>query len=147
MIEIAGEREKPKEKSSRSFAMDAWNGEVTRLQVGNADNDSSYENGQATGDEYDYLAVDDYAGGLKGKADDVMEGSDYNIDGDDGDEDDVAEDGDDIAEKERGNFNVGGYINENSDVAGIRDADDLEDSDPYVNPYGSSTEASSDFSE
>ncbi|XWS54133.1 hypothetical protein CRYUN_Cryun10bG0062400 [Craigia yunnanensis] len=153
MIEIAGEREKPKEKSSRSFATDAWNGEVTRLQMGAADNASGYENRQATGDEYDYLAVDDYAGGLNEKADDVMEGSDYNIGGDDGDEnddgdeDDVAEDGDDIAENEQGNFNVGGYINENSDVLGIRDADDLEDSDPYVNPYGYSTEASSDFSE
>ena len=154
MIKIAGEREIPKEKSSKNFARNAWNGEVTRLQVGTADNASSSErseyddeNGQATGDEYDYLAVDDFAGGLNGKADDVMEGSDYNIDGDDGDEDDVAEDADDIAEEERGNFNVGGYINENSDEQGIGDADDLEDSDPYVKPYGYSTEASSDFSE
>ncbi|XVE66156.1 hypothetical protein DITRI_Ditri08aG0057700 [Diplodiscus trichospermus] len=152
MTEIASERENPGEKSSRSFATNAWNGEVTRLQVGIVDNTSSSErseyndeNGQATGDEYDYLAVDDYAGGLKGKADDVMEGSDYNSDGDEGDEDNAAKDEDDIAE-EQGKFNVGGYINENSNE-GMRDAGDIEDSAPYVNPHGFSTEASSDFSE
>ncbi|XVF02052.1 hypothetical protein REPUB_Repub04eG0143000 [Reevesia pubescens] len=157
MVEIAGERENPKEimgKSSRSSAMNAWNGdEVTRLEAGTADNASSSErseyndeNGQATGDEYDYLAVDDYAGGFDGKADEG-EGSDYNIDGDEGDEDDVVEDEDEIAEEEQENFNFGGYINENSDEDVIRDADDLEDSDPCVKPYGYSTEASSDFSE
>ncbi|XP_022764115.1 homeobox-DDT domain protein RLT2 isoform X2 [Durio zibethinus] len=156
MVEIAGGRENPKEilgKSSRSSAANAWNGdEVSRLEVGTADNPSSSErseyndeNGQATGDEYDYLAVDDYAVGFNVKADDG-DGSDYNIDGDEGDEDDDVEDGYDIAEEEQGNFNVGGYINDNSDE-GIRDADDLEDSDPYVKPYGYSTEASSDFSE
>ncbi|XWS68694.1 hypothetical protein CRYUN_Cryun04dG0113200 [Craigia yunnanensis] len=154
MVEIAGERKNPKEiieKSSRSFATNAWNGdEVTRLEVETADNASfserseyNDENGQATGDEYDYLAVDDYTGGFNGQGDDG-EGSGYNIDGG---EDDDSEDGDDITGEEQGNFNVGGYINENSDEEGIRDADDLEDSDPYVKPYGYSTDASSDFSE
>ncbi|WRX15053.1 hypothetical protein QQP08_007540 [Theobroma cacao] len=158
MVEIAGERENPKEimeKSSRNLATNTWNGdEVTRLKVRTADNASSSErseyndeNGQATGDEYDYLAGEDYAGGFNGKADDVMEGSEYNIDGDEGDEDDDGEERDDIAEGEQGNFIVGGYINENSDEEEIRNGDDPEDSDPYVKQYGYSTEASSDFSE
>ncbi|XP_017971057.1 PREDICTED: homeobox-DDT domain protein RLT2 isoform X2 [Theobroma cacao] len=158
MVEIAGERENPKEimeKSSRNLETNTWNGdEVTRLKVRTADNASSSErseyndeNGQATGDEYDYLAGEDYAGGFNGKADDVMEGSEYNIDGDEGDEDDDGEERDDIAEGEQGNFIVGGYINENSDEEEIRNGDDPEDSDPYVKQYGYSTEASSDFSE
>lgn len=151
MVEIACERERPNEimeKTSRSFATNTRN-EVTRLEVETGDNSSSserseynHENGQATGDECDYLAEDDYAGGFNGKPDDV-EGIDYNIDGDEGGEDD---EGDDIAEEERGNFNVGEYINENSDE-GIRNADYIEDSDPYVKRYQLSTEVSSDFSE
>lgn len=97
-----------------------WNvDETTDFQLGSAELASSSgrseyndENGRASGDEYDNnMVVDDYASGLNGKSDDLLDGSDYNVEDDE--EDEVEdEDGDDDGE---GDFDIGRYINGDSD--------------------------------
>ncbi|XP_038708176.1 homeobox-DDT domain protein RLT2-like isoform X2 [Tripterygium wilfordii] len=126
------------EKLEPGFVMDEWNGtESSRLQVddgeaGSFSDRSEYDddNGQAVGDEYDYLAVDDYAAGHSNdKSDDLLDGSEYNMDVDD-DEDDKNEVLDDV-EDEQADLDVDGYINADTDEAPIWDNgeqnEDLDD--------------------
>ncbi|KAL5571100.1 hypothetical protein UlMin_020697 [Ulmus minor] len=90
------------------------------------------ENGQGSGDEYDDMVGDDYAPGFNGKSDDyppgfngksddLLEGSDYNVDLNDEEVDDEDEDededevGDGIGQDGCEGFDVGQFINEDSD--------------------------------
>lgn len=135
-VEINAERKISKEtirmKSPKGFARNEWNGNETRFQVKGAKNASSSErsefddeNGQATGDEYDDLVVEDYTGGFNGKSEDLLEGSDYNLANED-DEDDIDE-GED--EDEQGDLDVEGYINGDLDEEGVRDGDGEQNGD------------------
>uniref|UniRef100_A0A5B7A597 Homeobox-DDT domain protein RLT2 n=1 Tax=Davidia involucrata TaxID=16924 RepID=A0A5B7A597_DAVIN len=145
VVEISGQRDEPEgiifEKIPSSSGQE-WNEEeTTGMQVDIAENASSSErseydddNGQATGDEYDDLMVDDYSGVFNGKSDRLLEGVDYNVDGEEDDEDrveeaddDVDEDededdeGDDGDEDEQGDIDIEEYINGDSDEEGNRD--------------------------
>ncbi|XP_048328593.1 homeobox-DDT domain protein RLT2 isoform X2 [Ziziphus jujuba] len=123
MVEIGGERSSPKEgtsdKSPRSL-VNAWNRvETANFQLEGAELASSSgrseyddENGQASEDEYDDMVVDDYATGLNGKSDDLLDGSDYNVNGDEDEADDDVEDEEEDGE---GDFDVDRYINGDSD--------------------------------
>ncbi|KAL3509303.1 hypothetical protein ACH5RR_028704 [Cinchona calisaya] len=94
-----------------SLGQQEWNEEeTTPIQVEGAGNLSSSErseyfdqNGQATGDDYDDLIIDEYSGGFSGKSTPLMEGVDYvagegngndEVDDDDDNEEDEDEDGD-----------------------------------------------------
>ncbi|KAJ9170905.1 hypothetical protein P3X46_018968 [Hevea brasiliensis] len=138
------------EKAPRRLERDDWNGDEARFQVDNAENLSSSErseydddNGQATGDEYDDLAVDDYAGGFNGKSDDLLEGSDYNIDVNEDDDDDDDDEVDEDEDDEQGDMEVAGYINGDSDEDEMRDGEGEQNGDPDEG-IGST---SSDFSD
>jgi hypothetical protein len=105
------------------------NGDETRFHTEDAENASSSERSEyndenenipASGDEYDDQVVDDYAGGFNGKSDDLLEGSDYNIDSNEEDDDDDAMN-EDEDEDEHGDSDVEEYINRDSDEDGIRD--------------------------
>ncbi|PON44449.1 Octamer-binding transcription factor [Parasponia andersonii] len=109
------------DKSPRILVQD-WNAEdATGFQLEDAEPASSSgrseydeENGQGSGDEFDDMAMDDYASGFNGRPGD-LDGSDYN-----GIEDEVGDDNDDdqeeydIGHDEQGDFDVDRYINGNS---------------------------------
>ncbi|XP_011047699.1 PREDICTED: uncharacterized protein LOC105141971 isoform X2 [Populus euphratica] len=129
--EIIPERKIPKEtlykQSTRHMGRHVRNGDETRFHTEDAENASSSERSEyndenenipASGDAYDDQVVDDYAGGFNGKSDDLLEGSDYNIDSNEEDDDDDAMNED---EDELGDLDVEEYINRDSDEDGIRD--------------------------
>ncbi|KAA8524323.1 hypothetical protein F0562_010746 [Nyssa sinensis] len=141
VAEISGQRDEAKEiiyEKIPSSSQD-WNEEeTTGMQVDVAEDASSSErseydddNGQATGDEYDDLMVDDYSGVFNGKSDRLVEGVDYNVDGEEDDEDhmeeaddvdvDDDEDEDDGEDDEQGDIDVEEYINGDSDEEGNRE--------------------------
>uniref|UniRef100_A0A6N2MME7 Homeobox domain-containing protein n=1 Tax=Salix viminalis TaxID=40686 RepID=A0A6N2MME7_SALVM len=129
--EIIPGRKIPKEtmyeQSTRHLGRHARNVDETRFHMEEAKNSSSSERSEyndenenvpESGDEYDDQVKDDYAGGFNGKSDDLLEGSDYNIDSnEEEDDDDVMNE----AEDELGNLDVEEYINRDSDEDGIRD--------------------------
>ncbi|XP_024047743.1 homeobox-DDT domain protein RLT2 isoform X1 [Citrus clementina] len=128
---VVVEKDAPKQSifdKPRDLAGDGWNrDEIPRLQVDDAENASisgrsgyGEENGQATGDEYNDM-IDEYAGGFNSRSNDLQEGSDDIVDGDE--EDDEDEMGDGGAEDEQGYLGVEEYVNEESDEEGIRDGD------------------------
>jgi len=105
-----------REQSTNCLGRDDWNGDETRF-VEDAENASSSERSEyddenenipASGDEYDNMGVDDNAGGFNGKSDDLLEGSDYVMDGNEDDDDAVNED-------ELGDLDVEEYINGDPD--------------------------------
>lgn len=155
MVEIHGERSPPKErisdKSPRSL-VNKWNRvETTDFRLEHAELASSSgrseyddENGRASEDEYDDdMLVDDYASGLNGKSDDLLEGSDYNVDDD---EDEVDNDLEDEEEEDDGevDFDVDRYIN-------VKDSDKEEsragDEEQNMELDEGSGSTSSDYSE
>ncbi|KAK9225155.1 hypothetical protein WN943_010196 [Citrus x changshan-huyou] len=97
------------------------------------------ENGQATGDEYNDM-IDEYAGGFNSRSNDLQEGSDDIVDGDE--EDDEDEMGDGGAEDEQGYLDVEEYVNEESDEEGIRDGDGGQIGDPDEGTGASSSDLS-----
>lgn len=127
IIKVGGERTSPKEsvfyKSPRDLVEENYNeGETARLQVEVAENASGSgrseyeeENGDASGDEFGRVLVDDYAGGFIGKSDNLLEGGNYNVDGDEDDVDqevdDEGEEEDDGAQDAKGDFDVASYMN------------------------------------
>ncbi|KAK9284600.1 hypothetical protein L1049_023776 [Liquidambar formosana] len=137
-----------------------------RMQVEDAENASSSErsefdddNGQATGDEYDGLAVDDYAGIYNGKSEDLIldesddnvvgdeDDNDHDIEGDDDEDDDDDEEGDVGGDEddEQGDLDVGRYINGYSDEEeGNRDEDEGRNGMP---DEGMESSSSSDYSD
>ncbi|CAK7322696.1 unnamed protein product [Dovyalis caffra] len=136
------------EQSTRCLGRDDWNGDETRFHAEDAENASSSERSEyddenenipASGDEYDDLVVDDYAGGFNGKSDDLLEGSDYNIDANEDDDDDAMNEDED----ELGDLDVEEYINGDSDEDGIRNGDGGLNGDPDDGTESSS----SDFSD
>lgn len=153
------------DKSPPGFSTrDEWNGEESRqMQVDEVDvNDDSNsersdydddENGQASGDEYDDMAIDHYAAVYNGRPTHL---SDYNIDDvdeedvdpDDVVDDDVDEDDVDVGgEYEQGDLDVGGYLNadsddeieenEEEDMGGMRDGDQDDTSESGSTDYSS----------
>ncbi|KAL9380337.1 hypothetical protein Peur_025994 [Populus x canadensis] len=107
-----------REQSTNCLGRDDWNGDETRF-VEDAENASSSERSEyddenenipASGDEYDDMGIDDYAGGFNGKSDDLLEGSDYIMDANEDDDDAVNED-----EDELGDLDVEEYINGDPD--------------------------------
>ncbi|XP_038683362.1 homeobox-DDT domain protein RLT2-like isoform X2 [Tripterygium wilfordii] len=128
VVAAADENDAPQEvmfeKLEPGFIMDEWNGtESSRLLVedgadGSSSGRSEYDdqNGQAIGDEYNYLAVNDYtAGRSNGKSDDLPEGSEYNMDEDDNNE------GLDDVEDEQEDLDAGRYINVDTDDGPVWD--------------------------
>ncbi|XP_031255307.1 homeobox-DDT domain protein RLT2 isoform X3 [Pistacia vera] len=141
VVGVVGERETPKEsifEQSRNLVRDEWNrDEMTKLQEERAENHSSFErseyddeNGQATGDEYDDM-LDTYGGSFDGRLNDQQEGSDYNLDGNEEDEDD-----------EEGDLDVEEYLNEESDEEGMRVGDEERNVDPEQGTGSTSTDFS-----
>ncbi|XP_030929199.1 homeobox-DDT domain protein RLT2-like isoform X3 [Quercus lobata] len=132
-----------------------WNGdESMRLPGEDAGSTSSsersdydYENGQATGDEYDDMVVDDFAAGYPGRSDDLLQGTYYNVDVEEEDEEEE-EDEDDVddnegdAEDEQGDLDIDEYINGDSDEEGNGGGDREQNLDQDQGTY-----TSSDYSE
>ncbi|KAJ6734162.1 HOMEOBOX-DDT DOMAIN PROTEIN RLT2 [Salix purpurea] len=109
-----------REQSTKCLGRDDWNGDETRFaedaeNASSSEYDDENENIPASGDEYDDMGVDDYAGGFNGKSDDIQEGSDYIMDGNEDNDDAGNED-----EDELGDLDVEEYIN--------RDPDDVSES-------------------
>ncbi|KAJ6908688.1 homeobox-DDT domain protein RLT2-like isoform X1 [Populus alba x Populus x berolinensis] len=128
--EIIPERKIPKEnlyeQSTRRLGRHVRNGDETRFHMEDAENASSSERSEyndenenipPSGDEYDDQVLDDNAGGFNGKSDDLLEGSDYNIDSNEEEEDDAMNEDED----ELGDLDVEEYINRDSDEDEIRD--------------------------
>lgn len=147
---VVVEKDAPKQSifdKPRDLAGDGWNrDEIPRLQVDDAENASisgrsgyGEENGQATGDEYNDM-IDEYAGGFNSRSNDLQEGSDDIVDGDE--EDDEDEMGDGGAEDEQGYLDVEEYVNEESDEEGIRDGDGGQIGDPDEGTGASSSDLS-----
>lgn len=138
------------EKPPRSLVQD-WNAEdATSLQLEDAEPASSSgrseydeENGQESGDEYDDMAMGDYATGFNGRPGD-LDGSDYNVDGI---EDEVDEDDDDqeydVGQDEQGDFDVDRYLIGDSDEEENRGGDGKQNME-LDQPMGYS---SSDYSD
>lgn len=147
---VVVEKDAPKQSifdKPRDLAGDVWNrDEIPKLQVDDAENASisgrsgyGEENGQATGDEYNDM-IDEYAGGFNSRSNDLQEGSDDIVDGDE--EDDEDEMGDGGAEDEQGYLDVEEYVNEESDEEGIRDGDGGQIGDPDEGTGASSSDLS-----
>ncbi|KAA8526340.1 hypothetical protein F0562_008457 [Nyssa sinensis] len=140
VVEISGQRDETEdmisEKTPRSSSQE-WEEETLGMQMDAAENASTSErseydddNGQATGDEFDDLVMDDYSRVFNGKSEHLQEVVDYNIDGGEDDEDcvaerddddDVEDGGSDSEEDEQGDIDVEGYINADSYEEGNRD--------------------------
>ncbi|XP_065874939.1 homeobox-DDT domain protein RLT2 [Euphorbia lathyris] len=145
-------------KAPQILERDEWNGDETRFQVGDAENLSSSErsdyddeNGQASGDEYDDMAIDDYGRGFHGKSDELLEGSDYNMNAnynmeanyeDDEEEDDEEVEVDQV---EQGDLDVERYMSEDSDEDEMRERDRELIGDP--DEIEGTESSSSDYSE
>lgn len=147
VVEIGSERERDQRKEMlfentvRSSDLQ-WNREETMgIEMGAAENSSSssersdYDdyNGQAMGDEYDDLIVDAYSGAFNGRPERLRGAVDYNIDGEEDDddraeelEDDDGDDADDSEEDGQGDTDVERYINGDSDDdEGNRDGEQI----------------------
>lgn len=139
---------------------DQWNDEESRqmevedVEVYAHDNSDSErsnyseDNGQASGDEYDDMAMDDYVAAYNGKpAHQVIDRNNYSEedDRDDVGDDDDREVGDDMDEDvddgDQEEIDVGGFLNADSDDEG--NGDDVE---RYRNQDYSSESASTDYS-
>ncbi|XP_052177400.1 homeobox-DDT domain protein RLT2 isoform X2 [Diospyros lotus] len=161
VAEISSERDEPKdvifENTVRS-SRPQWNREVTPgTQPEVTENASSSERSefddyqsQPMGDEYEDLMVDDYSGVFNGKPEHLIQGVDYNIEGEEEDDDDRAEEGDDVDDEEgddseedgQGDTDVERYINGDSDDDGDRVG---EQTDNHPDEVTGST--SSDYSD
>ena len=155
------------DKSPPGFSgRDEWNGEDSRQMMAdevdvNDDSNSERsdyvddEHGQASGDEYDDMAIDDYAAVYNGRptthshyndGDEEDDDNDNDEVGDDDDGDEVADDVDeddmdvDGGEYEQGDLDVGGYLNADSDDEIVGNGDDDQDD----TSESASTEYSSD---
>ncbi|XP_065623854.1 uncharacterized protein LOC136065097 [Quercus suber] len=107
--------------------------------------DYDYENGQATGDEYDDMVVDDFAAGYPGRSDDLLQGTYYNVDVEEEEEEEDEDDVDDNegdAEDEQGDLDIDEYINGDSDEEGNGGGDREKNLDQDQGTY-----TSSDYSE
>ncbi|KAL2937885.1 Homeobox-DDT domain protein RLT2 [Bienertia sinuspersici] len=154
------------EKSPPGFSgRDEWNQEEMQVdEVDDVNDDSNSErsdyddddNGQASGDEYDDMAIDDYTAIYNGRPPHL---SDYNVDvdeedddddvGDDDDRDEVADDVDEDDVDDGGDYeqegdlvDVGGYLNADSDDDGNGNEDGRRERDQDE----TSESASSDYS-
>ncbi|KAJ6690889.1 HOMEOBOX-DDT DOMAIN PROTEIN RLT2 [Salix koriyanagi] len=120
-------KETIREQSTKCLGRDDWNGDETRFAE-DAENASSSEYGDenenipASGDEYDDMGIDDYAGGFNGKSDDIQEGSDYIMDGNEDNDDAGNED-----EDELGDLDVEEYINRDPDNGTESSSSDFSD--------------------
>ncbi|KAJ6420475.1 hypothetical protein OIU84_027919 [Salix udensis] len=120
-------KETIREQSTKCLGRDDWNGDETRFAE-DAENASSSEYDDeneiipASGDEYDDMGVDDYAGGFNGKSDDIQEGSDYIMDGNEDNDDAGNED-----EDELGDLDVEEYINRDPDDGTESSSSDFSD--------------------
>ncbi len=170
-VDVVGrDTENPKdiilEKSPSGLVREEWNGdESMQLQGEDAGTTSSlersdydYENGLATGDEYDDdMVMDDYAAGYHGRSDDLLQGTYYNVDvdvdvdveeeeeeeeEDDDDDDDVDDNEDGDAEEEQGDLDIEEYINGDSDEEENSGGDREQNLDQDQGTY-----TSSDYSE
>ncbi|GFS41286.1 homeodomain-like transcriptional regulator [Actinidia rufa] len=158
--DIGSERDQQKEiffdNTIRSLGPQ-WNREETmEIQVEAAENASSSErseyddyNGLAAGDEYDDLLPNDYSSVFNGKSDHLIPGVDYNVDGEEDDDDRVEgdadvddEEEDDSEQDEHGDTDVERYINDDSDDEGNQDG-----GEPIGNPDEVTGSTSSDFSD
>ncbi|XP_057507040.1 homeobox-DDT domain protein RLT2-like isoform X2 [Actinidia eriantha] len=160
VADIGSERDQQKEiffdNTVRSLDPQ-WNREETmEIQVEAAENASSSErseyddyNGLAAGDEYDDLLPNDYSSVFNGKSDHLIPGVDYNVDGEEDDDDRVEgdddvddEEEDDSDQDEHGDTDVERYINDDSDDEGNQDG-----GEPIGNPDEATGSTSSDFSD
>lgn len=141
------------EESPGVLIEDGWNGDDGNnvgLNLEEAENSSSSESsefededGQATGSYRYDLAADDYSGGLNGKADELSEASDDNMDGNEEveeEEDDDEDEGDDGG----GDLDVREYINGEFDEEeeDTRAIDGFENVDPDEGTGSTSSEYS-----
>ncbi|KAL6134109.1 hypothetical protein ACLB2K_066342 [Fragaria x ananassa] len=87
IIQIGGERNSPKKwvfyKPAEKLGEENWNEGETVAENASGSGRTEYEeeNGDASGDEFDHVNVDDYGRGFNGKSDDLLEGGDYNMEG------------------------------------------------------------------
>ncbi|XP_062007691.1 homeobox-DDT domain protein RLT2 isoform X2 [Rosa rugosa] len=116
IIKIGGERTGPKDsvyyKSPEDLVEENWNVGETAAENASGSGRSEYEveNGDASGDEFDHVHVDDYAGGFNGKSDDLLEGGEYNVEGDEDDVDDEVDDDEgEGAQDSKGDFDGARY--------------------------------------
>lgn len=116
---VGAETNNPREiiiaKSQSGLVRKEWNEDETmRLEVEDAGNTSNSErsgyddgNGLAAGDEYDDdLVMNDYTAQYNGRSDDLLQGTYYDVDDDDADENE---------EDEQGDLEIEEYINSESD--------------------------------
>ena len=120
-------KETIREQSTKYLGRDDWNGDETRFaedaeNASSSEYDDENENIPASGDEYDDMGVDDYAGGFNGKSDDILEGSDYIMDDNEDDDDAGNED-----EDELGDLDVEEYINRDPDDGTESSSSDFSD--------------------
>ena len=160
MADIGSERDQQKEiffdNTVRSLGPQ-WNREETmEIQVEAAENASSSErseyddyNGLAAGDEYDDLLPNEYSSVFNGKSDHLIPGVDYNVDGEEDDDDRVEgdddvddEEEDDSEQDEQVDTDVERYINSDSDDEGNQDG-----GEQIGNPDEATGSTSSDFSD
>ncbi|GFS34792.1 homeobox-1 [Actinidia rufa] len=160
VADIGSERDQQKEiffdNTVRSLDPQ-WNREETmEIQVEAAENASSSErseyddyNGLAAGDEYDDLLPNEYSSVFNGKSDHLIPGVDYNVDGEEDDDDRVAgdddvddEEEDDSEQDEQVDTDVERYINSDSDDEGNQDG-----GEQIGNPDEATGSTSSGFSD
>ncbi|XP_048138027.1 homeobox-DDT domain protein RLT2 isoform X2 [Rhodamnia argentea] len=162
-VPVLGEIDTPKEQmmeeSPDVLIEDGWNGDEGNnvgLNLEEAENSSSSESseyededGQATGSYRYDLAADDYTGGLNGKADELSEASDENIDGneevEEEEDDDDEDEGDDIVDDVGGELDVREYINgefDEEEEEDTRAVDGFENVDPEEGTGSTSSEYS-----
>lgn len=151
------------EESPEVLIEDGWNGDEgnndTGLNLEEAENSSSSESseyededGQATGSYRYDLAADDYTGGLNGKADELSEASDENIDGneeveEEEDDDDDEEEGDDVVDDGGGDLEAREYINGEFDEEEEEDDTRAVDGFENVDPEEATGSTSSEYSD
>lgn len=128
------------EKTPEIRGRDQWNVEITGMHVEGTENASSSErseygndNGLATGDEYDNLAIDDYAGVYNDdKSLEIFEASDYNVNGNEDDDINYEEEDEyvDVEEDEQADIDIEGFINGYSDEEDNMDEDERRNEVP-----------------
>ncbi|XP_059659804.1 homeobox-DDT domain protein RLT2 [Cornus florida] len=166
VAEIADQRRVPRgfmfEKTPRNSGGE-WAEETPGMPVEATEDASSSgrseyddDNGQAMREEYDDDLMD-YSGVFSGKSEHLLEGVDYNLDGeddedrmeegdndvDDEDEEDDDDEGDDSEDDEQVDIDVEGYINGDSDEEGSRGIG----GEQIGNPDEDTGSTSSDYSE
>lgn len=166
-VPVFGVREDTKEQmmeeSPEVLIEDGWNGDDgnnARLTLEEAENSSSSESsefededGQATGSYRYDLAADDYSKGLNGKADELSEASEDNLDGneevEEEDEDEDEDEGDDAVDDGGGDLDVQEYINGEFDEEEEEedDARAIDDGFENVDPDEGTGSTSSEYSD